>query len=57
MGKSLKNDWVVHVKDDLSDLGLTAELDWIKSIKKYKFKEKIKDKVRAAAFKALMKQN
>ena len=52
----LKNDWVVHVKDDLSDLGLTADLDWIKSIKKYKFKEMIKDKVRAAAFKALMKQ-
>ena len=50
----IKNDWTLQVKEDLLELGLEIDLNWIKSFKKYKFKELIKTSVREAAFRSLL---
>ena len=52
--RPVKNDWTEQVKDDRKSLGFETDLDWVKQIKKDKFKEIIKDKIHEKAFKDLM---
>ena len=45
----IKGDWILHVLDDLKILSITTHLNDIKEIKKYSFKNIVKDKVELVA--------
>ena len=50
-----RNDWVLTVREDLRDLGITLNLDEIKSMSKEAFKELVKQKCSKLAFSNLLK--
>ena len=50
----IKKDWVIQLKDDLSDINIDADLSKIKAVKKSTFKKLVKDKCREFAFNTLL---
>ena len=51
-----KDDWTATVKTDLSDIGLSLDLDFIKSKSEFSFKTMIKRRVREYAFYTLLEK-
>ena len=51
-----KDDWTATVKTDLSDIGLSLDLDFIKSKSEFSFKTMIKRRIREYAFYTLLEK-
>ena len=51
----VKNDWIIQVEDDLTSFDIPKDFDFIRSFKRLKFKEYVKEKAKYAAFEALLK--